>query len=89
MTTKKSSQLFQVGDRVKIRYSVDPWARIVEFRGALGPGGTLVYRLRIPRKPKQTYIEVREDQLIALPTPPVVEPSPVARNARRGKRKEE
>jgi hypothetical protein len=89
MTTNKSSQQFQVGERVKIRYSVDPWARIVEFRGALGPGGTLVYRLRIPRKPKAVYIEVREDQLVPLPPLPALKPIPVARKAGRGKRKEE
>ena len=43
MATKKSSQLFQVGDRVKIRHT-DWRGRIVEFRGPLGPGGMLVYR---------------------------------------------
>jgi len=47
MAAKKSVPMFQVGDRVKIRYS-DWRARIIEFRGPLGPGGALVYRVRMP-----------------------------------------
>ena len=69
MTAKKSLPLFQVGDRVRIHYS-DWRARIVEFRGPLGPGGVFVYRIRVPHKPKPIYIEVMEDQLIPIPTPP-------------------
>ena len=75
MATTKSSPRFQVGDRVKIRYS-DWQARIIEFRGALGPGGAFVYRVRVPEKPKPRYIELLEDQLIAIPTPTKVKPSP-------------
>jgi hypothetical protein len=74
MARNKSSTRFKVGDRVQIRYS--EWrGRIVEERGPLAPGGVLVYRVRIPQKPKPRYIEVREDQLIAIPTPPKLEPS--------------
>jgi hypothetical protein len=52
--------------------------RIVEFRGPLGPGGVLVYRIRIlPFKPRAHYIEVLEEQLIPIPTPPKVGPSPL------------
>lgn len=75
MSTKKSTPRFQVGDRVKIRYS-DWRARIVEFRGPLAPGGVFVYRVRVPLKPKPKYIELREDQLIAIPTPTKAKPSP-------------
>ena len=74
MTAKKSLPLFQVGDRVRIHYS-DWRARIVEFRGPLGPGGVFVYRIRVPHKPKPIYIEVMEDQLIPIPTPPKPTPS--------------
>lgn len=88
MATKTSSPRFQVGDRVAIRYS--PWrGRIVEFRGPLAPGGVFVYRVRVPMKPKPTYIELREDQLEALPTPPKVKPSPFGRRRVREERKEE
>jgi hypothetical protein len=80
MATKKSSPLFQLGDRVKIRYS-DWQGRIVEFRGPLGVGGMLIYRVRVPHKPKPIYIELPEDQLVAVPTPPKVKPSPFARQA--------
>jgi len=66
MPAEKSAQPFKLGDRVKIRYS-DWRGRIVEERGALGPGGLLVYRVRIPRKPKPVYVEFTEDQLIAIP----------------------
>jgi hypothetical protein len=71
MATKKPSPapLFQVGDRVKIRYWEHLPARIVEFRGPLGPGGTFVYRIRIAYKPKPSYAEIPEDELIAIPTP--------------------
>jgi hypothetical protein len=66
MAAKKPSHPLKVGDRVKIRYSA--WSgRIVEEWGALGPGGMLVYRVRIPRKPKPVYVEFTEDQLIAIP----------------------
>jgi hypothetical protein len=69
MARKKLSESFKVGDRVQIRHS--EWrGRIVEERGPLAPGRVLVFRVRIPDKPKPKYIEVREDQLIAIPTPP-------------------
>jgi hypothetical protein len=77
MAATKPSPRFQVGDRVKIRHS-DWRAQIVEFRGALGPGGAFVYRVRVPLKPKSTYIELLEDQLVAIPTPPKAPPSPYA-----------
>jgi hypothetical protein len=75
MAATKPSPRFQVGDRVKIRYS-DWRARIVEFRGPLGPGGAFVYRVRVPHKPKPTYIELPEDELTAIPTRPKQKPSP-------------
>jgi len=75
MATKKPSQSFKVGDRVGILYWPKLRARIVEERGALGPGGTIIYSIRIADKPKPRYSEVREDQLILLPpTPPKVKP---------------
>ncbi|SRR5260370_37047289 len=74
MAIKKASQPLKVGDRVKILHS-DWRGRIIEERGPLGPGGILIYRVRVPHKPKATYIELREDQLVAIPTPPRTEPS--------------
>ena len=88
MATKKTSPLFQVGDRVKILHS-DWRGRIVEFRGPLGPRGMLIYRVRIPHKPKPTYIELREDQLVAIPTPPQGTTNSLAERRARGKHKEE
>jgi len=76
MATVKSSPSFQVGDRVAIRHS-DSRARIVEYRGPLGPGGMQVYRVRIARRPKSTYIELCENQLVPIPTAPRVGPSPL------------
>lgn len=52
-----------VGSLVKIRASGYRPGRIVEFRGPLGPGGALIYRVRVRGKPKPAYIELREDQL--------------------------
>jgi hypothetical protein len=77
-----------VGDRVKIHYS-DWRARIVEFRGPLGPGGVFVYHIRVPHKPKPIYIEVCEDQLIPIPTTSEMKPSPSARQLDPEKQKRE
>ena len=66
MAGKKASEPLKVGDLVKIRNSGFKRARIVELRGALGPGGKLVYRVRVRRKPTPAYIEVLEDQLVPI-----------------------
>jgi len=73
MGTTKPSPKFQVGDRVKIRYS-DWRARIVEFRGALGVGGAFVYRVRVPQKPPR-YIELLEDEMTLIPVRPKQKPN--------------
>ena len=57
---------FKRGDRVKILNS-SMSGRIVELRGPLGPGGSLVYRIRRAPKPTSLYIEVLEEQLELLP----------------------
>ena len=68
MATKKTpSEPLKLGDRVKIRYYPDLRARIVGRCGPLGPGGMQIYRIRIQRKPKPSFIEVREDQLEVIP----------------------
>jgi hypothetical protein len=74
MSTTKATPRFHVGDRVKILDSDNWTARVVEFRGPLGPGGALVYRVRVPNKPKPIYIELLEDQLVPISplTPPTV-----------------
>jgi hypothetical protein len=89
MVTKKASQTFQVGDHLKILHSANWRGRVVELRGPLGPGGIVIYRVRIPGKPKPTYIEIREDQLVALPRSPKGKPHPVAGGHSPGKGKEE
>ncbi len=53
----------RVGDLVRIRYYPDVRARVVELRGALGPGGAHVYRLLLRRKPVRAYVEVLEEQI--------------------------
>jgi hypothetical protein len=63
----RTGRAWQLGDRVEIRYYPDWRGRIVELRGPLGPGGAEIYRVRIPNKPKPKYVEVRGDQLIAIP----------------------
>jgi hypothetical protein len=57
----------KLGDYVKIRHSGWPRGRIVELRGPLGPNGAQIYRVIVRGKPKPLYIEVREDQLEAIP----------------------
>ncbi len=67
MTTQNLTEPFKIGTLVKIRNSGYGRARIVEFRGALGPKGARVYRVRVRKKPRPAYIEVLEDQLETLP----------------------
>jgi hypothetical protein len=57
----------KLGDLVKIRHSGFRRGRIVELRGPLGPNGAQIYRVIVRRKPTPAYIEVREDQLVAIP----------------------
>src|SRR5262249_59852101 len=58
--------VFKRGDRVKTRRSGYRPGRIVELRGALGPGGAQIYRVRYRRKPP-AYVEVREGPLVLIP----------------------
>ncbi len=57
----------KLGDRVRILRSEGLRGRIVEVRGPLGPGGAEIFRVRVRRKPKPHDIEVRADQLEAIP----------------------
>ena len=68
MTMQDPTEPFKVGTLVKIRNSGYGRARIAEFRGALGPNGARVYRVRVRKKPRPAYIEVLEEQLEAMPT---------------------
>jgi len=54
---------FNLGDRVRIKHYARGLARVVELRGALGPGGEEVYRVRVGRKPYASHIELMESQL--------------------------
>lgn len=67
MAKQKSTVHLKLGDRVRILRSTGLRGRIVELRGPLGPGGAQIYRVRVLRKPKSAYIELREDQLRAIP----------------------
>ena len=70
MAKKKPQELaslLKLGDRVRIRNYSGKVGRIAELRGPLGPDGAQIYRVLVRRKPQPAYIEVREDQLEALP----------------------
>ncbi len=56
----------KLGDLVKVRYHPSVRGHVVELRGALGPGGTLVYRLVLGQDPEPTFVEVLEDQIKAV-----------------------
>jgi hypothetical protein len=66
MPVKRAEVPFKLGDLVSLRHS-KLRGRIVELRGALGPGGAQIYRVRFRGKPRPAYIEVREDQLVRIP----------------------
>ncbi len=57
---------FKMGDWVRIKNYGDNVGRIVEFRGPLGPGGALIFRVGVRRDPKVVHIELRGDQLELL-----------------------
>ena len=66
MATTKLGEVKR-GDRVRIISGGGLVGEIVELRGPLGPKGMPIYRIRIRKKPKPTFVEVREDQLELLP----------------------
>jgi hypothetical protein len=68
MTTQNTTEPLKVGALVTIRNSRYGPARIVEYRGPLGPGGARIYRVRVRGKPNPAYVEFREDQLVVIPT---------------------
>ena len=65
MTTQNPTEPLKVGTIVRVRNSGYGRAKIVEFRGTLGPKGARVYRVQVRKKPRPVYIEVVEDQLEA------------------------
>ena len=70
MTELKQANLilpFNIGDRVKIKNYYGRIGRVVEYRGALGPDGALVFRVLVQRKPTPAYIELLANQLVAAP----------------------
>ena len=75
MTIQNLIEPLKVGTFVKIRDSGYNRARIVEYRGPLGPKGARVYRVLVQEKPRRVYIEVREDQLEVLNDTSVAPPS--------------
>jgi hypothetical protein len=69
---EKPAPRFNLGDRIKMRYSNGARARIVEVRGPIGLGCVQMYRIMEVRKvpgtrPIRTYIDVMEDQLEPIP----------------------
>jgi len=67
MTADNETEPLKVGTRVKIRHTNFARAKIVEYRGRLGIGGTRVYRVRYRGKPRPAYVEVRENQPEVVP----------------------
>ncbi|WP_165234525.1 hypothetical protein [Aquisphaera insulae] len=59
----KAATSFHLGDRVRIKDLPGQIGRITELRGPLGPGGAPVYRVKVVRKPRASYIELLGDQL--------------------------
>ena len=67
MDTKPETEPLAVGTFVKIRYTNFERAKIIEYRGPLGPGGMRIYRVRVSLKPKPFIADVREDQIVVIP----------------------
>jgi hypothetical protein len=66
MTMENVTEPLKVGTIVRVRNSGWGRARIVEFRGPLGPKGANVYRIQVAKKPA-AYTEVLEEQLEVEP----------------------
>ncbi len=62
-----TSAKFKRGDRVRFLQSDSMKGRVIELRGPLGPNRAEVYRIILRRKPRATYIEVLEDQIVLDP----------------------
>ena len=67
MATNDTTEPLSVGTWVSVRNTGFRRAKIVEYRGPLGPGGARIYRVRVGRKPTANYAEFREDQLTVIP----------------------
>ena len=67
MAVRKVAEPLKLGDLVKIRNYAGKRGQIVELWGPLGPGGMRIYRVRVRRKPRPVYIDLREDQLVLIP----------------------
>jgi hypothetical protein len=66
---KAEAVSFKLGDRVRIMgFDRAIIGRVSELRGALGPGGAFVYRVRVQRKPTVREIELLGDQLELAPS---------------------
>ena len=65
MPTQNLTEPLKIGTIVRVRNSGYRRARVVEFRGPLGPKGARVYRIQVSKKPRPAYLEVLEDQLEA------------------------
>ncbi len=74
MAAQNLTQRYREGTVVRILNSGYGQAKIVEYRGPLGPKGTPVYRVRVQEKPRHVDIEVREDQLEILDDTAAVPP---------------
>jgi hypothetical protein len=67
MTGQNLTEPLKTGTLVRIRNSGYGRARIVEYRGPLGPNGARVYRVQVRKKPRPAYTEVLEEQLEVEP----------------------
>ncbi len=66
MPTQNFIEPLKSGTAVKILNSGYSRAWIAEYRGPFGTNGARIYRVLVQKKPRRTYIEVREDQVEVL-----------------------
>ncbi len=65
MPTQNLSEPIPDGTMVELINSGFKRAKVVEYRGPLGPNGARIYRIMVMSKPR-LFTEVREDQLRIL-----------------------
>jgi len=59
--------MFKRGDRVRISTAPDITGRVMGQIMRFGPNNEDVYQIRLPRKPKPTYLIVLESQMEPIP----------------------
>jgi hypothetical protein len=64
MSDVKAPSLFQVGDKVRMKFGSPPLVGLVaEVTGARSRTGLILYSVRVPMDPEPLWLVVQEDEM--------------------------